>query len=227
VDKERTATSRVSSEGVELLDGVARLRKQCLCFPTRGHLSHIWASQHTLHPMSTVRLSLPLKKCLGEKDVIPRVPDGVQKVPDVSPPQSIVVLTPKQLPVEPTAALVRQPSFHGARPRRSCLRRQSTATTVCSAGSGSAAREGGLSDELKLTPCEGGETQECAAVAPIVRSVSFLEKASVQEYGMILGDHPCVDRGYVMLESFPFGLCLEFVILHVKTFLVFLSLALP
>lgn len=145
-----------------------------------------------------------MQKCAGEKESIPREQDGdngVQEmIPGTPPPPPSIVQTSSQSN-EPPLGLVKQPSFHGARPRRSCLRRQSTATTVCSAGAGSAGGE--LSDELKaqLLVEPASEEGECpkrtvpAAVSQITRSVSFSEKANVQEYGMILGDHPCVDRG--------------------------------
>src|SRR3569832_1541866 len=68
-----------------------------------------------------------------------------------------------------------------ARPRRSCLRRQSTATTVGS---------NAFSDDGSATLPD-----ESAAAS---RKVAFAETLHVQEYGMILGDNPCVDQGYVV-----------------------------
>jgi hypothetical protein len=58
----------------------------------------------------------------------------------------------------------------------------------------------------------------------MTRSVSFSEKANVQEYGMILGDNPCVDRGYVQIVGDVDKVLFVTVFL---TFLFFLFAALP
>jgi hypothetical protein len=88
-----------------------------------------------------------------------------------------------------------------------------------------------VSDELKVVlqvdPREPEGRQEClpsAPVAPMTRSVSFSEKANVQEYGMILGDNPCVDRGYVQIVGDVDKVLFVTVFL---TFLFFLFAALP
>jgi hypothetical protein len=87
----------------------------------------------------------------------------------------------------PGVAMAKQPSFR-ARPRRSCMRRRSTATTASSSGP--------ASDELSDPSIEPSPSPAMA------RAVSFAENLTVQEYGMILGDHPGVmDNGYVSWAS--------------------------
>lgn len=101
--------------------------------------------------------------------------------PSLQPPQKPDVQQPNVV-----VGIVKQPSFR-ARPRRSCLRRRSTAEATT-------ATAPPASDELSDT-----HDSPLPSTPVMARSVSFAENLTVQEYGMILGDHPGVlDNGYVL-----------------------------